>query len=141
MTPLRIAVIDDEPLARAGVLARLQRHANLLVVAEFGDGANARAGIAALHPDLLFLDVQMPGLSGLELLAAMPAQQRPVTILLTAHSQFALRAFELQVIDYLLKPIDDSRFDEALARARNAVQAKRLGPSMTATATDRKSVV
>ncbi|KFN42581.1 LytR/AlgR family response regulator transcription factor [Arenimonas oryziterrae] len=117
---IRVAVIDDEPLARTGVIARLAAHAGVEVVGEYGDGPAALAGIAAQAPDLVFIDVQMPGMTGLEVLAAIPADVRPLAILLTAYENFAVRAFELQAIDYLLKPVDDERFVEALERARRA---------------------
>jgi len=133
MTPaLRVAVVDDEPLARLGVAARLAASPGCTLVGEFAD---ARAAWAALETgpnqqatavDVLIVDVQMPGASGLELLARWPAAQRPVAIVLTAHAHHAVRGFELQVVDYLLKPIDDTRFGEALARARQALRLRRL---------------
>lgn len=127
MQTLRVALIDDEPLARLGLRARLAEHPGFECVAEFGDGASARAGLADARPDLLIVDVQMPGFSGLDLLALWPAPERPLALLHTAHAQHALRAFELQVVDYLLKPLDDERLAEALGRARAAWQARALG--------------
>ncbi|WP_449446634.1 LytR/AlgR family response regulator transcription factor [Thermomonas brevis] len=115
---IRIAILDDEPLARAGVRARLQAHADVHVAAEHADGESALDGLRAAPVDLAFVDVRMPGLSGLDVLARLPPAQRPLSILLTAHDGFAVRAFELRAIDYLLKPIDDARFAEALDRAR-----------------------
>src|SRR5688500_13524754 len=117
---ITVAVIDDEPLARSGVVARLAAHADMEVVGEYADGASALQGLRAHAPDLAFVDVQMPGMTGLEVLAALPAEQRPMAILLTAYDNFAVRAFELHAVDYLLKPIDDDRFAEALDRAREA---------------------
>ncbi len=122
---IRVAVVDDEPLARAGVIARLREQPDTEVVAEFGDGTAAAAGLAALAPDLVFLDVQMPGLGGLDVLASLPPERRPLAILLTAYDRYAVRAFELQALDYLLKPIDDDRFAEALERARQALSYRR----------------
>ncbi|WP_075794707.1 LytR/AlgR family response regulator transcription factor [Massilia putida] len=118
---MRVAIVDDEPLARLAVKVRLARHADMDVVAEFGDGDTAAAGLPAVRPDLVFVDVEMPGKSGLDLLAALPRAQRPMTILLTAHDNFAVRAFDLAALDYLLKPVDDERLDEALDRARLAL--------------------
>ncbi len=115
---IRIAILDDEPLARAGVRARLQAHAGARVAAEYADGQSALDGLRTAPVDLAFVDVRMPGLSGLDVLAQLPPAQRPLSILLTAHDGFAVRAFELRAIDYLLKPIDDVRFAEALDRAR-----------------------
>lgn len=117
---MRIAVVDDEPLARSGVVARLAEHEDIELVGEYGDAASALSGLLAQMPDLVFIDVQMPGMSGLDVLAALPAELRPMAILLTAYDSFAIRAFELQAIDYLLKPIDDDRFIAALDRARQA---------------------
>lgn len=123
---IRIAILDDEPLARAGVRARLQAHADMHVAAEHADGHGALEGLRAKPVDLAFVDVRMPGLSGLDVLALLPPAQRPLSILLTAHEGFAVRAFELRAIDYLLKPIDDERFAEALDRAREQL-ALRVG--------------
>ena len=117
---IRVLIVDDEPLARLAVSARLAGRGAFELVGEFGDGDSAGAGILALKPDLVFVDVDMPGKSGLEMLAALTPAQRPMAILLTAHDSFALQAFELAALDYLLKPVDDERFDEALDRARQA---------------------
>jgi two-component system LytT family response regulator len=117
---VRVAVVDDEPLARSGVIARLARHADIEVIAQYADGAAALAGIARHPPDLLFLDIEMPTLHGIDMLDAIAPEQRPLVVLLTAHEQFAIQAFALNVVDYLLKPVEDDRFAEALARARTA---------------------
>lgn len=117
---IRVAIVDDEPLARLAVKVRLARRSGFELVGEFGDGDSACEGIAALRPDLVFVDVEMPGKTGLEVLAALPAAQRPMAILLTAYDGFALQAFDLAALDYLLKPVDDERLDEALDRARQA---------------------
>jgi two-component system LytT family response regulator len=117
---IRVVIVDDEPLARLAVKVRLARRDGFELVGEFGDGDSACAGIAVLKPDLVFVDVEMPGKTGLEVLAALPPAQRPMAILLTAYDGFALQAFELAALDYLLKPVDDERFDEALDRARQA---------------------
>jgi two-component system LytT family response regulator len=122
---LRVAIVDDEPLARLAVRTRLARRPGFEVVAEYADGDAAAAGLAALRPDLVFVDVQMPGRSGLDALAALPKDSRPMAILLTAYEGYALQAFELAAIDYLLKPIDDERLDEALERALNAFPYRR----------------
>lgn len=117
---IRVVIIDDEPLARLAVKVRLARRDAFELVGEFGDGASAYEGIVALKPDLVFVDVEMPGKSGLDMLAALPPALRPMAILLTAYDGFALQAFELAALDYLLKPVDDERFDEALDRAQQA---------------------
>lgn len=117
---MRVAVIDDEPLARLAVTTRLARRPGFEVVAEYGDGTAAASGLPALRPDLVFVDIDMPGKSGLEVLAALAPETRPMAILLTAYDNFALQAFSLDVLDYLLKPVDDERFEEALERALRA---------------------
>lgn len=114
---MRIAVVDDEAPARRAILTQLAA-AGLSAAHEYADGEAALAGLQADPVDLLFLDVTMPGRDGLEVLAALPPAVRPLAILLTAHSGFAVRAFELGAVDYLLKPIDPPRFAEALERAR-----------------------
>jgi two-component system, LytTR family, response regulator len=116
---LRVMVVDDEPLARRGVVKRLANHADIQVIGEYGDGEAALPAMVAESPDLVFMDVQMPGLNGLDALGLLPPQERPPTIFLTAYDRFALKAFEVHALDYLLKPIDDDRFVEALERARS----------------------
>lgn len=117
---IRVVIVDDEPLARLAVKVRLAQRDGFELVAEFGDGDSASQGIETLKPDLVFVDVEMPGKSGLEVMAALPSVHRPMAILLTAYDEFALQAFELAALDYLLKPVDDDRFDEALDRAQQA---------------------
>jgi len=124
---MRVAVVDDEPLARRGVIARLAAHPDIVLAGEYADGRVALEGLREHPVDLAFVDVQMPTLDGLSMLAALPAEQRPLGILLTAHDRFALRAFELKAIDYLLKPIDDERFADALARACQFHQWRQSG--------------
>jgi len=122
---MRVLIVDDEPLARSGVCARLSRHADMRSIGECADGESALLAIQAQAPDLVFMDVQMPGMSGLDVLGQLPAKQRPMTILLTAYDSFAIRAFEIHALDYLLKPVDDDRFDEALDRARQTFALRR----------------
>lgn len=122
---IRVAIVDDEPLARLAVKVRLARRSGFELVAEYADGDSAFAGIAAARPDLVFIDIEMPGRSGLDVLAGLAPAQRPMAILLTAHDGFALQAFELAALDYLLKPIDDERLDEALDRAQLAFPYRR----------------
>jgi len=133
---IRVVLIDDEPLARLAVKVRLARRDGFALAGEFGDGASAYEGIIALKPDLVFVDVEMPGKTGLEVLAALPSAQRPMAILLTAYDSFALQAFELAALDYLLKPVDDERLDEALDRALQAFpyrgQGRAAAPSAPA---------
>jgi two-component system LytT family response regulator len=122
---MRILVVDDEPLARRGVVKRLSAHTDVQLIGEAGDGEAALSAIVDMAPDLVFMDVQMPGMSGFEALGLLQPRERPLTIFLTAYDQFALRAFEVHALDYLLKPIDDERFVEALDRARATLAVHR----------------
>jgi len=115
---IRVLVVDDEPLARVGVTARLSAYADMLVVGECGTGEEARAKIPQLSPDLIFVDVEMPGISGLDLLRTLPKEQARCIVFLTAHEEYALDAFNVEALDYLLKPIDDSRFETCIGRVR-----------------------
>lgn len=121
---MRVLVVDDEPLARQGVRTRLAAHGDVHWVGEAGDGDEAVRAMHGLKPDLVFMDVQMPGRSGMDALRDMAPGCRPLAILLTAYEQFAVHAFALHALDYLLKPIDDERFAEALARARVALRQR-----------------
>jgi two-component system, LytTR family, response regulator len=124
---LRVLVVDDEPLARSGVADLARRDPELVVVGECGDGAGALAAIRLLRPDLVLLDVQMPELDGFEVLRRLDPGDRPAVVFITAYDQFAVRAFEVHAVDYLVKPFDDARFAEAMARAKSAIRAGRDG--------------
>ena len=119
---LRVVIVDDEPLARAVVREYLRAHPDVEVAAECGNGFDAVKAVADLSPDLMFLDVQMPKLSGFEVLELI-GRDVPV-IFTTAYDQYALRAFEVHAVDYLLKPFNEDRFAEALTRARSRLQAR-----------------
>ena len=120
---MRALIVDDEPLARRGVALRLKRFRDVEIIGECGDGSSAVEKILELSPDVVFLDVQMPGMDGFEVLRALPSQDLPSVIFLTAYEQHALRAFEVHALDYLLKPVDDERFGDALRRARQVKDA------------------
>jgi two-component system LytT family response regulator len=124
--PLRVIVIDDEPLARDSIRALLQDDPAVRVVGE-GTGANGAALIARTRPDLMFLDIQMPEVDGFALLDQVGADAVPAIIFVTAYDRYALRAFEVHALDYLLKPFDDRRFATALAVAKERVRASRRG--------------
>lgn len=121
----RVLVVDDEPLARRGIVSRLQPYAQFEVAAECENGEDALQAISEHHPDLIFLDVQMPEMNGFEMLDHLPQEERPAVIFLTAFDQYALQAFEVHAIDYLLKPIDDLRFAEAVDRVQRMLQMER----------------
>jgi two-component system, LytTR family, response regulator len=115
---VRALIVDDEPLARRGVALRLQKFKDVEIVGECADGSSAVESILELAPDVVFLDVQMPGMDGFEVLRSLPKESLPSVIFLTAYEQHALRAFEVHALDYLLKPVNDDRFREAVQRAR-----------------------
>jgi len=120
---MRAVVVDDEPLAREGVLIRLRKFHDIEVVAQCEDGLSAIEKIMELSPDLVFLDVQMPDMDGFEVLRALPRECLPEVIFLTAYEHHAVRAFEVNALDYLLKPVDDERFAAAIERARRTVHS------------------
>src|SRR5215469_11336217 len=118
---IKTLLVDDEPLARRGLELRLQKHADVEIVGEAANGREAFHAISAMKPELMFLDVQMPGVDGFELLRAVPASMLPLTVFVTAYDQYALAAFAASALDYLLKPVEDARLDQALARAREQI--------------------
>ena len=122
MDTLRIVIVDDEPLARAVLREYAGADASLEIVADCGNGFEAVKAVAELKPDLVLLDVQMPKLDGFEVLELLGRDQ-PV-VFITAYDQYALRAFEVHAVDYLLKPFSAERFQEAIGRARERVRAR-----------------
>ena len=123
---LRVLVVDDEPLARQRLLDLLEQEDDVDVIGTAGRGRDAVEVIRAEEPDVVFLDVQMPGLTGLDVVREVGADQMPVTVFVTAFDQHALAAFELAALDYLLKPFEDERFRAALARARDTVRLRQV---------------
>lgn len=119
---VRVIIVDDEPLAREGVAIRLAPHHDFVVVGEGANASEALFLVRNLQPDLVFLDIQMPDISGIEVLRRIGDGKIPQTIFLTAFDQYAVGAFQVQALDYLLKPIDDERFEAALGRARRQLE-------------------
>lgn len=119
---MRVLIVDDEPLARRGVRSRLKELSDVEVVAECGTGRAAIAAIRDRSPNLVFLDVQMPDISGFEVLRSLELNEMPAVIFLTAYDRYALDAFKVHAVDYLLKPIDDARFQSALEHARARIK-------------------
>jgi len=115
---IRVLIADDEPLAREGLRLRLEREADVSIVAEAASGTEAAEAIRREQPDLAFLDVQMPGCDGFEALERASQAHLPEVVFVTAFDRHAIRAFEVHALDYLLKPVQDARFAEALRRAR-----------------------
>jgi two-component system LytT family response regulator len=115
---IRVLLVDDEPLARAMLREMLQGDPQVEIVGESCNGREALAAISAETPDLIFLDVQMPEVGGFEVLATLGKGKAPYVIFVTAYDQYAVRAFEVQALDYLLKPFDQERFDVSWQRAK-----------------------
>jgi len=124
MSSIRTLIVDDEPLARRGLELRLKKHADIEIVGEASNGRDAFHAISSMKPELMFLDVQMPGVDGFELLRAVPASMLPMTVFVTAYDQYALAAFAASALDYLLKPVDDQRLDQAVERARTQLATR-----------------
>lgn len=116
--PLRALVVDDEPLARERLRTLLAEDREIDVVGECSDGGSAVEALRALEPDLVFLDVQMPLLDGFDVVREVGADAMPPVIFVTAYDEYAIRAFDVHALDYLLKPFDRSRFERALERAK-----------------------
>jgi two-component system LytT family response regulator len=121
---IRTIIVDDEPLARRGLELRLQDASDISIVRQCANGREAIASIANDVPDLMFLDIQMPGVSGLEVVAQVPQESMPMVVFVTAFDRFAINAFEAHALDYLLKPVDDDRLARALERVRAQWQQK-----------------
>ena len=117
--PIRAIIVDDEELARRGIEIRLAAHPDVQIVGHCENGREALEAVVREKPDLMFLDIQMPGMSGFDVLARMPHESMPMIVFVTAFDRFALDAFEAQALDYLLKPINDTRFTQALERVRS----------------------
>ncbi len=125
--PLRVMIVDDEAHAREGLRLRLKREPDVVVIGEFGDAESALRAIACDGPDVLFLDIAMPGTNGFALLERAPAGSLPVVVFVTAYDQHAVRAFDARALDYLLKPVEQERLRESLARAREQLANARAG--------------
>lgn len=122
--PLDVLIVDDEPFARSGLRLLLEQDAEVSAIREATDGPAAVAAIGDRRPDLVLLDVQMPGISGFDVLDAVGASAMPGVVFVTAHDRYAVRAFEINAIDYLLKPVTAARFSEAMLRAKARLASK-----------------
>jgi two-component system LytT family response regulator len=125
--PIRALIVDDEPAARASIRALVADDPQIVVVGECADGRSALHAIRDQVPHLLFLDVQMPEMDGFTMLRQLDGSALPVIVFTTAYDQYALRAFDVHALDYLLKPFDDERFRQALDHAKEQVRRGRLG--------------
>jgi two-component system, LytTR family, response regulator len=125
---IRVLIVDDEPPARRKVRRYLERDPGIGDIGEAATGAEAIAAIRSFQPDLIFLDVQMPDMDGFAALEAAPEPHNFHVIFLTAHDEHALRAFEAEALDYLLKPVDPERFERALERAKEQIKLRQRSP-------------
>jgi two-component system LytT family response regulator len=144
MNKLRALIVDDEPLARERLRSLLRDDPAVEIVGECASGTDAIATIKGTPLDLVFLDMQMPGCDGLQVLAEIPTENRPAIVFVTAHERFALDAFDVQAVDYLLKPFDRERFQTAVRRAQEHIRTrdpnrKPAGPAESAAPGERAS--
>ena len=124
---MRAIIVDDEELSRRGIRALLNRAGDVEIVSECCSCEEAIKAISAAEPELVYLDIQMQGKTGFDVIAALPKTKCPHVVFVTAFDRFAVRAFEIHALDYLLKPVNEERFNASLARARAAVAGARDG--------------
>jgi two-component system LytT family response regulator len=127
---LRAIIVDDEALARRGIRSLLRRAGDVEIVSECRNGEEAINAISAMEPELVYLDIQMPEKTGFDVIAALGETKCPHIVFVTAFDTFAVQAFEIHALDYLLKPVNERRFNETLVRARAAVVGQRDGSMM-----------
>jgi two-component system LytT family response regulator len=127
---LRALIVDDMPLSRSRIRRYLGDEADVEIVGECGSAEEALAEIARAHPDVVFLDVQLPGLGGLAMVGKLPAAGRPAIIFITAFEEFAVEAFAAEAVDYLLKPFDRERLAQALAKVRGILSRRPAPPAV-----------
>jgi two-component system LytT family response regulator len=127
--PLTVVVVDDEPLARRRLARLLKKDATIEVVAQCSGGRAAVEEIRQHRPDLVFLDIQMPDLDGFAVVEAVGPEHMPAVVFVTAYDEYALRAFDVHAVDYLLKPYDEERFETALSRARSRAEGRDRAPA------------
>ena len=123
---LRVLIVDDEALARQRLEDLLRHQENVEIVGFADNGEAAISAIRTLRPDLVFLDVQMPGATGIDVIRTIGTEEMPATVFVTAYDQYALKAFDMAAIDYLVKPFDDERFEQAFARARRLIELEEV---------------
>lgn len=123
---MKVLIVDDEPLARSRLRRLLSARTDIIVTAECRNGREAVKAVAEHHPDLIFLDVAMPGMDGFDVLRALDPMNLPAVVFVTAYDHYAIRAFEVHALDYLLKPFDKDRFEKTLARAQMYLERARI---------------
>lgn len=124
---IRVLIVDDEPIARRGIATLLSEDHEVEVIGEVGDGRAAVEAVRALEPDIMFLDVQMPELDGFDVVDAIGSEAVGAIVFVTAYDEYAIRAFDVSAVDYLLKPFDRERFRAALDRAKKALRSRATG--------------
>jgi two-component system LytT family response regulator len=129
--PIRALIVDDEPLARSSIADELRRDASVVIAGESGSGLQALDDIRRVRPDIVFLDVEMPECGGFDVLEMLGADVPPAIIFVTAYDRYAIQAFDVGALDYLLKPFDRTRFAMALERAKERVAAHRAAPGIS----------
>ncbi len=127
MEPTRVLIVDDEPLARETIRLLLDGRPDVTIVGECENGQEAIDAIRRMRPDLVFLDVQMPEVDGFGVVRTIGPEQMPIVIFATAYNQYALQAFDAHALDYLIKPFDDDRFEQALTRALRRIEQREAG--------------
>ena len=127
MTKIRALVVDDEPMARERILSLLRQESDVEVIGQCGDGVQAVSVIQQQSPDLVFLDIQMPGCDGFGVIHHIGPDRMPTVVFVTAYDEYALKAFEVHALDYLLKPFGKDRFQETLRHAREYLDGRRAG--------------
>jgi two-component system LytT family response regulator len=127
---MRIVIVDDEPLARSRLVHLCQQHAGLQIVAQAGSGADAIEAIKTHQPDLVLLDVELQDMSGFDVLRSLESREGPLAIMVTAHPEHAMRAFDSNAVHYLTKPVDGRRLGNAIVRARNRLALDRADPAI-----------
>jgi two-component system LytT family response regulator len=140
MSKIRTLVVDDEPIARARVVSLLKEEADIEVIGECANGRQAMTAIESSSPDLLFLDIQMPEVNGLDLARTIQSTGTPAVVFVTAYDEYALRAFEVHALDFLLKPFSAERFRSALGHAREQVSQRRKGATIPKADAERRAV-
>jgi two-component system, LytTR family, response regulator len=128
VSQIRALIVDDEPLARRGIRQLLAAYPDVRVVGECRDGREAMRALATERPDLVFLDVEMPGLDGLDVIGLHGAERMPLIVFVTAHQEYAVQAFEAQALDYLVKPLSGSRFRAMMSRLYQRLNSRPSGP-------------
>ena len=118
MSKIRTIIVDDETLARRGLTLRLEKYQDIEIIAECRNGREALSTIEELSPDLIFLDIQMPGINGFEVVRKLQSDTMPLVVFVTAFDQYAVEAFDIHAVDYILKPIEDERLSTAVKRVR-----------------------